>query len=313
MKLSQLDILTALIESNCNITETSKKINLAQSAISRQIQLLEEELGFPLVVRRGKRLLGTTELYEKISPQILAMRQSRSNILNLAQEHRDVNKGILRIGTTHTQARFFLPPAVAEFREKYPNVQFSFEQSDPEHILAMLHKNEIDLAVCTDLLESSEKIAVVDCYRWNHILLLPKDHPLTNTSRKLKIKDLAEHPLVTYVSYMTGGNVIKKAFEAADFKANIVFSVTDSEIIKTYVDLGLGLGIIAIMACLTKDKQDLRLLPIDHLFPQSIARVAHLKANYLPSFAFKFIDLLASHGKKLEQTIKKVEKSHAKL
>ena len=306
MKLSQLDILTALVENGCNITETSKKINLAQSAISRQIQLLEEELGFPLVVRRGKRLLGTTELYEKISSQVSSMRQCRSNIINLSKEHRDVEKGVLRIGTTQVQARFFLPPAVAEFREKYPDVQFSFKQSDPESILSMLRKNEIDLAICTDLLESNENVTAIDCYHWNHVLLLPKKHPLANTSRKLEVKDLAEYPLITYVSSTTGGNLIKKTFKESGLAPNIVFSVTDSEVIKTYVDLGLGLGIIAVMACLTKGKQDLKVLPIDHLFPQSVARVAYLKASYLPSFVFRFIDLLTNQGRKLEQKTKKV-------
>ena len=285
MKLSQLLILEALVENDCSVTETAQKVGLAQSAISRQLQMLEEELGYPLVLRRGKRMLGTTDLYKKVEGDIDAIMQAQANIIRISQEHKNAATGTLRIGTTHTQARFFLPQAVVQFRKSFPNIRLVFEQSKPDRLVHMLYKNQIDLAICTDKLEVNDKVALYPCYRWVHMLLVPDDHPLTQKKERISIEDLARYPLITYAAFVTGGGRIQETFQKAGVDMDRAFTVTDSEIIKTYVQLGLGLGIIAGMACLTLTSQEkLSVLPIDHIFPESFTKIGAATNHFLPSY-----------------------------
>ncbi len=290
MNLTQIELLRTLNENGYNLSRAAEKMHLVQSAVSRQLILLEQELGAAVVRRHGKKILGPTHLGEKILAQALTIYTAQKNIYAMAEEHHQGETGTLRIATTHTQAKYFLPGPIQKFRHKYPNVKIYIEQSAPESLIEILHKGEADLAICTEKIAEDETLAIEPCYAWHHGLVMPKDHPLTQGT--LDLPRITRYPILTYASGYTGRSKIEQAFKDCDQKLDIVLSAADTDIIKTYVRLGLGIGLIANMAYHPSYDNDLILRDLTGLMPGALTKIAYLEERYLPAYCLHFIEEL---------------------
>lgn len=295
MKITQLQLLKILLNNGLNISEAAKQQFVVQSAVSRQLSLLEEELGMPLFVRKGKRLDTPTPLCLDIASEIDNMELALENIRAIADEHRDARVGELRLATTHTQAKYFLPNVINEFREKYPQVKIHFFQGNPAQLVKMLHKREADVAVCTEELKEHADLVTHKCYDWNHALTVPPEHPLAKG--ELSLERIAEFPLLTYVFGFTGRTKVQEAFEEKGLRTDITFAATDTDVIKSYVRLGFGAGIIAKMAFSGDTDDDLVLRDMGEFFPSSTTTAAYVKSKFMKSYLQDFIDILVKHGK----------------
>ncbi|WP_446811993.1 LysR substrate-binding domain-containing protein [Methylomonas sp. 2BW1-5-20] len=295
MNLNQLELLRALQETNFNQSKAAEKMHVVQSAASRQLQLLEEELGSPLYERHGKKLLGLTPLGERVMEQVDRINQAKKNIQSIADDFRDNRNGTLHIATTHTQAKYLLPVPVQKFREKYPGITIYMVQSSPEELIEQLHHHKADIAICTEKLDEDDKLVVTPCYEWQHIAVVPRHHPLAQGD--ITLGRLASFPILTYSQGFTGRSNIEKAFKNVGKELDITLSAADSDVIKTYVRLGLGVGIIAGTSYESADDEDLVALDLSHLIPRSVTKIAYLKQLYLPTYLQYFIsELLARAG-----------------
>jgi LysR family transcriptional regulator, cys regulon transcriptional activator len=290
MNLNQLELLRILQETGFNQSKAAEKLNVVQSAASRQLQMLEEELGAPLFERQGKKLTGLTPLGLKVMQQVDRINQSKKNILSIADDFRLNRNGALHVATTHTQAKYLLPKPVQRFREKFPGISIYIVQSSPDDLIRLLHQNRADIAICTERLEEDEKLTVKPCYEWQHIAVAPRHHPLTQGD--LTLGRLASYPILTYSAGFTGRSNIELAFRNAGVELDITLSAADSDIIKTYVRLGLGVGIISGTAYEPGNDNDLSVLDLSHLIPRSVTKIAYLKHSYLPSYLEYFISEL---------------------
>lgn len=290
MNLNQLEILYHLQETDYNLTKTADKMHVVQSAVSRQLLMLEDEIGSPLFERHGKRLIGPTPLGEKILEQVAYVNQARRNIRAMADDFLDNRNGMLHIATTHTQAKYFLPGPISKFREKYPNIKIYIEQSSPGNVINSLHQHKADIAVCTERMEEDERLIILPCYSWHHVAVVPKNHLLLNG--QLTLERLASFPILTYSRGFTGRSNIEKAFDQAGVEVDIALSAADSDVIKTYVRLGFGVGIIAATSYELKADADLMALDLSSLIPHSVTKFAYLKQSYLPAYTRFFIEQL---------------------
>ena len=292
MNLNQLELLRILQETNFNQSKAAEKLNVVQSAASRQLQLLEEELGSPLFQRHGKKLLGLTTLGERVMEQVETINQAKKNIQAISDDFRDNRNGTLHIATTHTQAKYLLPGPVQKFREKFPGITIYMVQSSPDDLIRLLHHHRADIAICTEKLDEDDKLVVKPCYEWQHIAIVPRHHPLAQGD--ITLSRLASFPILTYSAGFTGRSTIEKAFKNAGQSLDITLSAADSDIIKTYVRLGLGVGIIAGTSFEPNNDHDLIALDLAHLIPRSVTKIAYLKHLYLPNYLKYFIsELLA--------------------
>ncbi|WKJ91432.1 LysR substrate-binding domain-containing protein [Methylomonas montana] len=295
MNLNQLELLRALQETNFNQSKAAEKMHVVQSAASRQLQLLEEELGSPLYERHGKKLLGLTPLGERVMEQVDRINQAKKNIQSIADDFRDNRNGTLHIATTHTQAKYLLPVPIQKFREKYPGITIYMVQSSPDELIEQLHHHKADIAICTERLDEDDKLVVMPCYDWQHIAVVPRHHPLAQGD--ITLGRLASFPILTYSQGFTGRSNIEKAFKNVGKELDITLSAADSDVIKTYVRLGLGVGIIAGTSYESSDDEDLVALDLSHLIPRSVTKIAYLKQLYLPTYLQYFInELLARSG-----------------
>jgi len=295
MNLNQLELLRALQETNFNQSKAAEKMHVVQSAASRQLQLLEEELGSPLYERHGKKLLGLTPLGERVMEQVDRINQAKKNIQSIADDFRDNRNGTLHIATTHTQAKYLLPVPIQKFREKYPGITIYMVQSSPDELIEQLHHHKADIAICTERLDEDDKLVVTPCYDWQHIAVVPRHHPLAQGD--ITLGRLASFPILTYSQGFTGRSNIEKAFKNVGKELDITLSAADSDVIKTYVRLGLGVGIIAGTSYESSDDEDLVALDLSHLIPRSVTKIAYLKQLYLPTYLQYFInELLARSG-----------------
>lgn len=293
MNLNQLELLRILQETNYNQSKAAAKLNVVQSAASRQLQLFEEELGSPLFERHGKKLLGLTPLGERVMQEVERINLAKKNIQSIADDFRDNRNGALHIATTHTQAKYLLPTPVQRFRDKYPGIKIYMVQSSPDNLIENLHHHRADLAICTEKLDEDEKLIVQPCYEWHHVAVVPKDHPLALGD--ITLSRLASFPILTYSPGFTGRSNIEKAFKNAGQRLDITLSAADSDIIKTYVRLGLGVGIIASMSYEPVVDSDLQVIDLAHLIPKSVTKIAYLKQMFLPDYIKYFInELIAS-------------------
>lgn len=289
----QLQLVIALIDNGLNISKAARQLHCVQSAASRRLSLLEAELGVPLFDREGNRLCGTTRLCDEIVPHIKRIQQSQETILKAAEEHRLGNAGKLRVATTHAQARYFLPGVLREFREMYPQVTVVFHQGNPVQLVNLLLRKEADVAVCTEELEENEQLHTVRCYDWNHVLITPPQHPLAKGA--VTLKRIAGHPILTYAPGFTGRPKIQRIFERAGLNPAIAFEAADTDVIKAYVRLGFGVGIIAGM-CYERDRDgDLAMRDLSGLFPKSTTKIACLCNRYQSRFAMDFIRLVEQY------------------
>jgi LysR family cys regulon transcriptional activator len=293
MKLHQLRYLAAVAQNGLNITAAAHKLHTSQPGVSKQIKLLEDELGFQIFVREGRNLARITPAGQQVIERALKILQEAQSIRDLSTELRDEGRGSLSIGTTHTQARYVLPEVIRVFRGRYPQVRLNLYQGTSEHIAEMVADDRIDCAIATGSEALFADLTLLPCYRWHRTVIVPRDHPLTRAGR-LTFKALAAHPLITYTFSFSGPSSLHEAFSKAGLVPNIAITARDADVIKTYVRLGLGVGIVAHMAL---DAQDADLAAIDatHLFAAHTTWIGFRRGTLLRKYMYEFAQLLAPH------------------
>jgi LysR family cys regulon transcriptional activator len=294
VKLQQLRYLTAIVRNNLNISSAAESLYTSQPGISKQLRLLEEELGVELFGRNGKHLTEVTPIGRQIIAKAESILREVNNIQILAEEYRDDRRGSLSMATTHTQARYALPPVIKIFRERYPGVTLQIHQGSPAQIADLVQSGEVDFAIATESLELFEDLVMMPCYVWQRCLLVPIGHPLVEVDR-LTLHDVAQYPLVTYVFGFTGRSQLDETFRSAQLKPIVAFTATDADVIKTYVRLGMGVGIIARMAYDPRQDQDLIQLDASHLFSINVTKIGFRRGMFLRFYMYDFIELFASH------------------
>lgn len=294
MKLQQLRYIRAVTQHNLNVSVAAESLFTSQPGVSKQIRLLEEELGLPIFSRNGKHLSGLTEAGREILEVAGQILDKVDRIKGIAEEYCDNRKGTLAIATTHTQARYALPATVESFITRYPGVILTIHQGTPTQISDLASRGIADIAIATEALELYENLVMLPCYRWNRCILVRQDHPLASR-RNLALEDIAKFPIVTYVFGFTGRSRLDEAFERAGLEPKVVLTAVDADVIKTYVRLGLGVGIIAKMAYDSKIDSDLVALDASHLFGESLTHIGVRKDKFLRGYIYDFIQLFAPH------------------
>lgn len=296
MKLLQLRLLKTLLGNGMNISRAADQHFVVQSAVSRQLALLEEELGMPLFERKGKRLVEPTPVCQALAREIDTIEQSMDNIRSIADDFRLQTVGEIRIATTHTQAKYFLPDVLLEFRQAYPRVAIHLLQGTPPQLVDMLRAGQADIAICTEAIAKASGLASERCYDWHHGLVLPEAHPLTEGD--VTLERIACHPVLTYVFGFTGRGKIHDTFVEAGLELDVSFAATDTDVILSYVRQGFGAGIIAKMAYSHIHDDDLVLRDLSHLLPASTTQVAWAKEKYLRQYVTDLVGLLLEYGEK---------------
>ena len=294
MKLQQLRYIWEVAHHELNVSATAQSLYTSQPGISKQIRLLEDELGVEIFSRSGKHLTRVTPAGDEILRVAGDILRKVESIKQLAQEHNDPKKGSLSIATTHTQARYALPKVIESFINKYPDVSLHMHQGTPMQISEQAADGAVDFAIATEALELFHDLLMMPCYRWNRCILVPKDHPLAQLSR-LTLEDVASYPLVTYVFGFTGRSRLDEAFNDRGLVPKVVFTATDADVIKTYVRLGLGIGIVAHMSYDPAKDTDLVALDAKHLFKSSVTSIGFRRGTYLRGYMYDFIELFAPH------------------
>ncbi|EPC00975.1 CysB family transcriptional regulator [Litchfieldella anticariensis FP35 = DSM 16096] len=294
MKLQQLRYIWEVTRHNLNVSATAQSLYTSQPGISKQIRLLEDELGVEIFARSGKHLTRVTPAGQAIIDLAGQVLRTAENIKQVAQEHSDERRGSLSIATTHTQARYALPPVIREFTRKYPDVALHMQQGTPKQIAQMVSEGLADFAICTESLELFNDLVLLPCYRWNRCVLVPDDHPLAKLE-ELTLEALAEYPLVTYVFGFTGRSQLDDAFRAKNLTPNVVLTAADADVIKTYVRLGLGVGIVAHMAVDPESDTGLIALDAGHLFESSTTKIGIRRGTFMRSYMYDFVQGFAPH------------------
>ncbi|HEC59379.1 hypothetical protein LCGC14_1041790 [marine sediment metagenome] len=294
MKLQQLKYVREIARRGLSISAASNAMHTSQPGVSNQVQLLEDELGLQIFERHGKRLTGLTpfgQLVIKMADRVLL---DVENIRQLAADSKNDQLGTLSIGTTHTQARYALPKAIKAFSQHYPKVHLNMVQGTPTEIAEMAATGRVDIAIATEGLTQFDALVILPCYEWNRSLVVPPGHPLLS-EKKLTLKAIADYPLLTYAMGVTGRAQQDQAFIEQGLTPNVVFTATDADVIKTYVELELGIGIIASMAFDAAKDAPLQSLDVSHLFKPSTTYMGIRRGSYLRGFSYAFIEHLAPH------------------
>lgn len=294
MKLQQLRYIWEVAHHDLNVSATAQSLFTSQPGISKQIRLLEDELGVEIFTRSGKHLTRVTPAGEVILKKAGEILRKVESIKQVAQEYSNERKGNLSIATTHTQARYALPPAIKNFIQNYPDVALHMHQGTPMQIAEMAADGTVDFAIATEALELFSDLVMMPCYRWNRCIVVPKDHPLCQVS-ELTLEEVAKHPIVTYVFGFTGRSKLDEAFINQGLSPRVVFTAADADVIKAYVRLGLGIGIIASMAYDDQLDSDLVALDASHLFKASITKIGFRRGTFLRGFMYEFIEEFAPH------------------
>lgn len=294
MKIQQLKYVREIARRGLSISAAANALHASQPGVSNQVQQLEEELGLQIFERHGKRLSGITPVGESVLAMAERVLQDVDNIRQLAADSRSDQTGTLSIGTTHTQARYALPAAIKTFAEHYPNVHLNMVQGTPPEVAEMAATGQVDIAIATEGLSQFEQLAILPCYEWNRSVVVPPDHPLLSVP-KLSLQAVSDYPLLTYVMGFTGRAQQDQSFIEQGLHPNVVFTATDADVIKTYVELGLGIGIIASMAFDPVKDAPLRAIDASHLFTPSITHLGIRKGSYLRGYMYAFIEFFAAH------------------
>jgi LysR family cys regulon transcriptional activator len=294
MNLQQLRYLNEIVRRDLKISDAAVALYTSQPAISKQIKLLEEELGIQIFVRNGKRITAITEPGKGLLAIAQRMLLDAENFKQFAQEFHSKDTGQLTIATTHTQARYALPPVVKQFIERYPKVKLGLHQGSPTQIAEQVLHGEADICIATESLSLYEGLVTLPCYEWHHCVITPPDHPLLK-EKTLTLKSIAQYPVITYDSAFSGRGKINDAFEKAGITPDIALTAIDADVIKTYVELGLGIGIMAEIAFIPEREPHLRMMNARHLFKPSTTRIAIRKNDYLRAYTYDFIELFAPH------------------
>jgi LysR family cys regulon transcriptional activator len=294
MKLQQLRYIWEVAHHELNVSATAQSLYTSQPGISKQIRLLEDELGVEVFARSGKHLTHVTPAGEAILKTAGEILRKVESIKSVAQEFSNERKGSLSLATTHTQARYALPDTISTFIDRYPEVSLHMHQGTPMQISEMAADGTVEFAIATEALELFSDLVMMPCYRWNRCILVPRNHPLTQCS-KLALEDVAEHPIVTYVFGFTGRSRLDEAFMEKGLVPKVVFTAADADVIKTYVRLGLGIGIVAQMAYDEQADADLVTLDASHLFSASVTKIGCRRGTFLRGYMYEFIELFAPH------------------
>lgn len=293
MNLHQFRFVQEAVRRNLNLTEAAKALHTSQPGVSKAIIELEDELGVDIFTRHGKRIKRVTEPGQHVLRSIEIIMREVNNLKRIGEQYSAQDSGTLSIATTHTQARYVLPGPVAKLRQAYPKVNVSLHQGSPAQVAQMLLDDVADIGMATETLTQYDELITLPCYDWQHVLVLPFGHPLLDKER-ISLEDLAQVPLITYHPSFTGRTRIDQAFGLRQLKPNIVLEAIDSDVIKTYVKLGMGVGIVAEMAMQGEERNpDLLARPAGHLFGQNMARVAFKRGAYLRQFVLRFAELLS--------------------
>ncbi len=299
MEIRQLRTFIALVESQFNMSRAAEKLNLVQSALSQQLNRLENELGAKLFIRKGKRLKSLTTVGEEVFKQATIVLSAINNIHSVGKEYTERDFGVLNIGTTHMQARYILPPVIKLFSQLYPDVELQIHQGTPQQLVQLAMNYEVDFSICTEALAGNSQFTLIPCYQWNRSLIVPPEHPLAD-KKNISLEDLCDYPIVTYVAGFTGSKHVLETFKHSKLQPHVVLSAADSDIIKSYVREQMGIGIIASLAYDKKNDSDLKCLDLGKLFPWEITRIAYPKDKYLRKYQQVFIQLLlkqvSKHG-----------------
>ena len=294
MKLRQLQYVVEIVKNGMNITAAADKLFTSQPGVSSQVKRLEEELGVIIFERSGKHINGLTPEGTLLVERFEVILNEVTNVKRIADDFSHPESGMLSIATTHTQARYVLPPVINAFRKRYPKVKLQINQGTPEHIASLTDSGQADIGIATEALELFENLILLPCYRWNRCVMVPRDHPLAQQSR-LTLKAIAEYPIITYTFGVADRSVINRAFKQEGHEINVVLTAADAEVIKAYVRNGLGIGIAARMAYDQNIDQDLVVLDAGDLFDSSVTSLAIRKNAILREYVYEFITLFAKH------------------
>lgn len=294
MNIQQLRFITAVAAADLNISRAAATLFTSQPGISKQILLLEQELGVDIFQRSGKHLKAITPAGRSILETAAEILQKLESIRRIADEFARQDQGSLAIATTHTQSRYMLPPVIKRFIQRYPDVSLHMHQGTPMQISELAAKGAADFAIATEALELFDNLIMMPCFRWNRAILVPAGHPLT-TLKVLTLEAVAQYPIVTYVFGFTGRSRLDTAFQAAGLQPRVVFTATDADVIKTYVRLGLGIGIIASMAVEPNEDDGMVALDASHLFEWSTTSIGFRRDSFLRGYMYDFIEMVAPH------------------
>ncbi len=289
MELRQLRTMITLVNLDFSVSRSAEHLFLVQSAVSQQIKRLEIELGSDIFVRKGKRLIGLTQLGKAIESQAQQAVVSTNNIHQIAKDYHKISEGILRIGCTHTQARYILAPVLKAFNKEFPEIELEIHQGNPRQLVNWAETEQVDFSICTEEIAQSKKLESIACYRWNRSLITRPNHPILQQKR-VSLADLAKYPIITYVMGFTGRQHFNDMFLQSGITANIVLSAADTDIIKTYVLDDMGIGVIAGMAYTAEADKTLVRKDLSHLFPWETTRIAYQKSKHLRRYEKTFID-----------------------
>ena len=302
MNLHQFRFVQEAVKRNLNLTEAAKALHTSQPGVSKAIIELEEELGIEIFAQHGKRLKRITEPGHHVINSVDVIMRELGNLKRIGEQFSKEDSGTLSIATTHTQARYVLPKPISELRSAYPKVNISLHQGSPEQVAQMLIDDVADMGIATESLAQYDQLVTLPCYEWQHVLVMPKDHPLAKKTN-IRLEDLALEPLITYHPSYTGRTKIDRAFENKKLHPRIALEAIDSDVIKTYVRTGLGIGIVAEMAVQADgntsgnasgdSNQDLAVVNVGHLFGKNVTRVAFKRSGYLRNFVYTFAELLS--------------------
>ncbi len=294
MKLHQLRYLHEVARQGLNITSAAEALFTSQPGVSKQIQLFEDELGLQVFQRNGKRLTGITEPGAQVLALAAKVILNVENIKRVGEEFSNVETGTLTIATTHTQARYKLPEAVKKFMSNYPQVKLNIHQGNPTQVAEQVASGDADIGIATESISDYDSLLCLPCYQWNRCVVVPHGHPLLSDG-VLTLEKLAAYPLITYDFGFTGGTLVSKVFSDANLSPNVVLTAIDAEVIKSYVTLGLGVGLLANMAYDPERDAHLVRLDVSHLFPDSTTYLGVRKDAFLRGYMYGFIELIAPH------------------
>ncbi len=292
MNLHQFRFVREAVRQNFNLTEAAKALYTSQPGVSKAIIELEEELGVDIFTRHGKRIRSLTEPGRRILTSVEKILQEVESLKRVGKDYAAQDQGNFTIATTHTQARYALPRVISEFTKRYPKVRLSIQQGNPAQIADMILHDQADLGIATEGISGDKSLVSLPGYQWQHMVITPPDHPLLE-KKHLTLEDLATFPLITYDVNFAGRPKIDKAFELRHLQPDIVLEAIDADVIKTYVEVGLGVGIVAGLAYDPARDRNLRGIPAGHLFGTNVTHLAVKQGAYLRSFVYTFIELFS--------------------
>ena len=304
MNFQQLRYVRSAVQNDLNLTKVAGQLYTSQSGVSKQIKELEAQLNLDIFVRRGKRLTGVTEAGRSVVEVIERLLQEADNLKKLSEQFTQADRGRLIIATTHNQASYVLPQVLLRFSRAFPDVEVELRQSSPSEIADALLHGEADIGIATEAIDGHQELLTFPCFTWEHVAVVPPDHPLA-VLPKVTLEDIARYPIITYSADYTGRSRINAAFEEAGLEPDIRLTAVDADVIKTYVKLGMGIGIVAQMAIEADISETLVPLAGSHrLFPQSSTKLAFPSGALLRNYTYHLIESLAPHL--TEQKIRKI-------